>query len=357
MAVYLKKGNWYVDFWVQGRRRREKVGPSKKQALQVLNKRLIQVAENKFFDIKKDEKITFSDFAPIYMELYAKPNKKSWAQADNNILNRLLPPFGKKYLYEITPLMIERYKEERLKTVCKATINRELACMKVMYSKAVEWGKAAENPVKKVKLFRDNNQRVRFLTKDEIQTLLDNCSPKLRAIVEVALNTGMRKGEIQRLRWDDVDYLNEVITLNETKNGEKRYIPLNPNVRRAFNAIPRHPKSSLIFCNKRGQRFNFRKAFSTALINSKIVDFRFHDLRHTFASHLAMSGVDLNTIRELLGHKTLDMTLRYSHLSQSHKSKAVAILGLSLDTQQTPAPSKDSSEKTEASATPSSTTV
>ncbi|MFH1800589.1 MAG: tyrosine-type recombinase/integrase [Candidatus Omnitrophota bacterium] len=340
MGIYQRKNrgeDWYIDYYdAQGRRMRQKIGRSKKQAQAVLMKREVEVIENRHLDIKQLKKIRFKDFAGDYLELYAKPNKKSWEKTDKTILNRLMPPFGKRYLYEITPLMIERYREERLKTVCKATVNRELACLKVMYSKAVEWGKATENPVKKVKFFKEDNRRLRFLSKEEIQILLGHCSPKLRAIVEVALNTGMRKGEIQGLKWEDVDYVNEVIALMQTKNDEKRYCPLNLNIRKALASIKRHSESSYVFCGEDGKPFNFRKAFQTALKKSKIEDFRFHDLRHTFASHLAMSGVDLNTIRELLGHKSLEMTLRYSHLSQSHKNKAVALLGKNIVTNKSP---------------------
>ena len=113
----------------------------------------------------------------------------------------------------------------------------------------------------------------------------------------------------------------------DTKNGDKREIPINEIAKMALLRRLKHPESPYIFCDKNGKPFgNIRKSFFTALKKAGIINFRFHDFRHTFASHLVMSGVDLNTVRELLGHKSLAMTLRYAHLSQNHKRRAVDTL-------------------------------
>jgi len=138
-------------------------------------------------------------------------------------------------------------------------------------------------------------------------------------ILILALNTGMRKSEILWLKWHDIDFKREVIHLYDTKNAEKR--------------VPKHPSSPYIFCDKKGQSYgDIKKSFLTAIEKSGIIDFHFHDLRHTFASQLVMSGVDLNTVRELLGHKSLEMTLRYSHLSPDHKKRAVDVLSMRMGT-------------------------
>jgi integrase len=119
-----------------------------------------------------------------------------------------------------------------------------------------------------------------------------------------------------------------VIYLHVTKNGEKREVPINEQVKTELIRVRKHPQSEYIFCKKDGSPIgDIKKSFLTVMIKSGIKDFRFHDLRHTFASHLVMSGADLNTVRELLGHKSLTMTLRYSHLSPNHKQRAVDILG------------------------------
>jgi len=135
------------------------------------------------------------------------------------------------------------------------------------------------------------------------------------------------------LKWHDIDIKRNIIHLNKTKSGEKREVPMNTVAQKAIIGVLKHPDSQYIFCNKDGESYgDIKKSFLTSIKKSGIVDFHFHDLRHTFASQLVMSGVDLNTVRELLGHKSLEMTLRYSHLSPDHKKRAVDILGKRMDT-------------------------
>ena len=333
MKGVLQKGdNYYIDYRVNGRRKRTTIGPNRKLAEAVLQKRKVEIAENKYLDIKKDQRVKFKDFAHTYMENHAKPNKRSWKTTDEKYLRNLIPVFGEKYLYEIDSMIIERYKAKRKEKVSTATVNRELALLKCMFNRAIDWNIAIENPMRKVRLFKENNWRTRYLEKEDIAKLLNNCSPRLRAIVVVALNTGMRKSEIQNLKWKDIVFQKGYLMLHHTKNGEKRFVPLNHVTREALIAVRKHPESSYVFCDESGNPYNFRKSFETALRKSGIFDFRFHDLRHTFASHLVMSGVDLNTVRELLGHRSVNMTLRYSHLSPDHKTRAVEILGNKMDT-------------------------
>jgi len=348
MGVILKRDNWYIDYYCNGRRKREKIGTSKKLAEIVLKKRKVAIAEGKFLDIKKEQKIRFEDFASEYLELHSKLKKSYYT--DVKIIGLLVKYFSGKYLYEITSLDIEKFKSARANQVKKsklkdgkeqfiapATVNRSLAVLKSMFNRAIVWGKADNNPFKGVKLFKENNQRLRFLEKEEIGKLLENCYEHLKPIVIVALNTGMRKGEILGLRWRDIDIQRGIIHLLDTKNGEKREVPMNEIVQRTIIGVLKHPESQYIFCNNKGQPYgDIKKSFLTALGKSGIVNFHFHDLRHTFASQLVMSGVDLNTVRELLGHKSLEMTLRYSHLSPDHKKRAVDVLGKRLDTFWTP---------------------
>ncbi|MFH0732203.1 MAG: site-specific integrase [Candidatus Omnitrophota bacterium] len=337
MGKYKKGDDWYIDYYAYGKRKREKIGPSKALAENVLHKRKIEIAENKYLDIRKEQKIKFEDFTIEYFNLHCKPNNKSCMGFDRHNINALKKFFSGKHLYEITPLSVEKFKAERAQEVSAATVNRNLACLKSMFNRAIEWGKAKENPVKKVKLFRENNKRLRYLEKEEIVKLLANSNKHLRSIVVVALNTGMRKGEILGLKWQDVDFRRSIIFLLNTKNGEKREIPINEQVKTALIRVRKHPESPYIFCKADGTHYgNVRKSFFTAVKKSGIINFRFHDLRHTFASQLVMSGIDLNTVRELMGHKSLQMTLRYSHLSPDHKKRAVDILSKRMDTIWTP---------------------
>ncbi len=339
MGIYFKKGNWFIDYRVNGRRKREKVGTSRALAEFALKKRTIEIAENKFLDVRRENKIKFEDLARDFINLYSKLNKKSW-QSDVFNIRALCKVFKGRLFQEITPFEIEKYKSERLQSVGPATVNRELATLKTIFSTAIAWGKTDVNPARTVKNLKEPHGRLRFLEKEEIGTLLAHCSGMLKPVVIVALHTGMRRGEILGLKWQDIDFRRNIITLLDTKNGERRDLPMNEQVKTAFMRVKKHPESPYVFCNKDGNPFrSLRKSFFTALKKSGIINFRFHDLRHTFASQLVMSGVDINTVRELLGHKDIRMTLRYSHLSSAHKQRAVDILGKSMDTVSLPAPS------------------
>ncbi len=327
MGVYQRGRIYYIDFYWQGKRYQQAIGPDRKLAEMVLQKRRLEIREGKYLDIKKEQKIKFEDFADEYLEIHCKPNNKSWRKSDQPILSGLKKHFSGKYLHEIMPQDIEQYRIERIKEVTKSTMNRVLNTLSSMYNRAIEWGKATSNPVAKVKLFKVPTKRIRYLEREEIEKLLANCCEHLKPIVTVALHTGMRKGEILGLRWHDIDIKLNIIHLLETKNGEKREVPMNTVVQKTIIGVLKNPESQYVFCNKDGKPYgNVRKSFFTACSKAGIINFRFHDLRHTFASQLVMSGVDLNTVRELLGHKSITMTLRYSHLSPDHKKRAVDVL-------------------------------
>ena len=214
-----------------------------------------------------------------------------------------------------------------------ATINRLLATIKHMFTKAVEWEMVEEDVLKrvrKVKQLKENNRRLRYLSVEECQALLEGCDAYLQPIVTVALNTGMRRGELMHLKWENIDLKHGFILLEQqdTKNGERREIPINATVRSALQGLPRRLDDGYIFSNPETKQpyKTLSSVFRRACKKARIQDFHFHDLRHTFASHLVMAGIDLATVKELLGHRDITMTLRYSHLSPSHKVSAVDIL-------------------------------
>lgn len=328
MSIYQRGENWYIDFVFKGQRVRESIGPSRKDAEKVIAKRKTEIVENKYLDIRKDpDPVRFHDFAKEYLQ-WAKANKKLSSYARDLYTMRTFDrEFAGKTIQEITTWQIEKYKSKRKELYKPASVNRELALLKHMFTKAIEWKKVKEDPAKKVKLFRGKFERVRYLMPDEVQTVLSNCEDFLRPIVTVAVHTGMRKGELMNLKWNQVNFNQGIISLFETKNHKRRDIEMNETVRTALLQL--EPKGDLLFTNGDGRRISFQKvfrAFREALEKSKIEDFRFHDLRHTFASNLVMAGEDLNTVRELLGHKDMSMTLRYAHLGPKFKKRAVNVL-------------------------------
>jgi len=213
-----------------------------------------------------------------------------------------------------------------------ATVNLYLAALAHTFTIAVkEWGWLDDSPMRKVTKPRKPRGRVRYLSDEERQRLLEACkvsrNSSLYTVVVLALSTGARKMEILSLRWSDVDLQCQVITLHETKNGERRVLPLTGHALEliAIHAKNRRTETELVFPRGTGtQPMCIRAAGEYAVKRADIPDFRFHDLRHSAASYLAMNGASLMEIAAVLGHKTLVMVERYAHLSEAHTAGVVA---------------------------------
>jgi integrase len=337
VGVFSRQGNWWIDYYVDGRRRRKKIGTDKKLAEIVLARRKVEIAENRYLDKRETPRTTFSEMAKKYLA-WSKANKRSWDR-DKDSLKPLKKAFGGKLLADISVESIEDYKAGRRAAVSAATTNRELALLKHLFSKAVEWGRATVNPARNVKLLREDNIRVRYLSSEEEAKLINKCAKHLRPMVTVALNTGMRQGEVLALRWDQIDLANGLILLDtSTKSGKRREIPINATLRATLERHPRHIRSPYVFCKPSGEPFgSVKKAFSGACGRAKLEGVVFHTLRHTFCSRLVMAGVDLVTVKELLGHSSLAMVLRYAHLSPGHRKAAVDRLDSFTDESEEPA--------------------
>lgn len=337
-GLYLRGKTWWIRYaGLDGRIIRESAKTtSKREAEYLLACRRKSVKEGKEPEVKRIKKFFFQQLTIHYLE-WAKrqkafPKKKL-------VINQLLNEFGNVPLRSFTTMIVENYQTKMLnRGNANATANRHLATLKHVFTKAVEWEMVDDDILKKVrrvKLLPENNRRLRFLSKEECQTLINACCPHLKPIVVTALNTGMRKGEILSLEWEkNVDLKHGFILLDVTKNGERKEVPINQTLRDTLKKLRRRLDSPYVFTDNKGKRFQeVKRSFKSALRKAGIKDFRFHDLRHTFASHLVMGGVDITTIKELLGHKSITMTLRYSHLAPSHKMKAVDILDNAIGTQ------------------------
>ena len=328
MGVFKKGDNWYIDYYVKGRRKRKKIGHSKKLALQALKNVQIKIAKGEYLGIYDEKKTLFDKYTEQYLA-YSKTNK-SWStynRQDRISVARLKPYFKDKYIYEITPQMIERYKSKRLETVSPASVNRELSTLKNMYTMAIKWGYAKTNPVKEVKLLKEPPGRLRYLKTEVVKALFVSCSDHIGPIIVTALNTGMRKSELQHLKWANVDFRNQKIAVINAKNNESRIIPINKTLYNELHPLSKSSKGEYIFSDRNGRPYgDIKKSFLKALEKAKINDFRFHDLRHTFGSYLVMQGVDLKTVQQIMGHKDIRTTMRYAHLSPEYVQKAVETL-------------------------------
>jgi len=299
----------------------------------LLIQRRNDIREGKEPEIKRIVNHSFKELSEEY---------EKWAERQRSfkskkfLIDQLVEAFGPIPLRRFNPMLLEQYQSERLQKGNKpATANRLLATIKHMFTKAVEWEMVEEatlKRVRKVKFLEENNRRLRFLSIEECQALINACDSHLKPIVICAIHTGMRKGEILALVWDRVDLKHGFILLDCTKNGERREIPIDATLRETLLELsqgtkerPRRIDIPFVFYDPaNGKAYkDVKRSFHSACRRAKITDFHFHDIRHTFASHLVMTGHDLTTVKELLGHKTLTMTLRYAHLAPSHKVKAV----------------------------------
>ncbi|MEO5359189.1 MAG: site-specific integrase [Nitrospirota bacterium] len=323
---------WIRYAGLDGKTVYESTGSAKfKEAEVILLNRKNAIKEGKQPEqVKKIRNYTFKELAERYL-LWIEGRQKS-AQVKGYIIGQLNKIFGALPLRRFNTNVVEQLQTDNINRGVKAsTNNKALNVLKHMFTKAAEWDMVETDISKrihKVKLLRDTSRRLRYLSQEECQELLNNCDSHLYPIVITALNSGMRRGEILSLRWENIDLKHGFILLDITKNGERREIPINNTLRETLQGIERRLDIPFVFYSQNtGKPYqSVKKSFNTACRKSGIKDFHFHDLRHTFASHLVMAGVDITTVKELLGHKTLTMTLRYSHLAPAHKVKAVDIL-------------------------------
>jgi len=307
-------------------------------------------------DAKKPKTYTLGEFIEQEYRPWASANLKWGDGAADRILS-VFEEFADKPLTEINAWIIEKWRAKRIKEgISPNTCNRDLATLKSALKRAQNWKMIDADALVTVKQARVDSTRVRYLSDAEEKRLRDALAARddearaarLRAnqwraergrellpsvfytdhltpAVLLSLNTGLRRGELTALDWADIDDRTRVLTVRAAaaKSGTMRRVPLNDE---AVDVLKRWRKQT----GRTGRVFAFKdakKSWAPLLAAAKIADFRWHDLRHSFASKLVMAGVNLNAVRELLGHADLKMTLRYAHLAPSHLADAVARLG------------------------------
>jgi integrase len=356
-----------MSFYFEYRRgRRLKLGPSDIGADQARDLAVSYMgAVSRGEDPRKAQRAKDAPrFIDFVNHIYS-PWASTHLRTSKKVLERLrsnAKKFHAKQLSEISPEGFEQWRAQRLKAGRKrTTVNRDLDDVRGVLSKALEWGYIKQNPLAETKKLKtDKSGTVRFLRREEEASLLRHLEAReerlrirrkqhnvwrnqrghaalppidtdfadhLKPMMLVALHTGLRQGELFDLLWSDIDLSQKLLSVRGevSKNLQTRHVPLNVTV---LDVLQRwqsqSTRSGLVFPGKNGKRFdNIRTAWKSALKAASVQNFRWHDLRHTFASRLVMGGVDLNTVRELLGHADYQMTLRYAHLAPEHKAAAV----------------------------------
>jgi site-specific recombinase XerD len=242
-------------------------------------------------------------------------------ETDQLRLKTLLAEFGRRPVCEITPADIDEFLAKLVEDGrTTATANRYLSLLSSIFSLAVRNGRIESNPCKRVQRFKENPGRVRFLSEQEeaaLRAAIQRLCPDRESELDLALHTGLRRGEQFGLRRDGVDLDRSVLTVHG-KTG-RRYVPINSVARAALEKLLASHDGEFVCRDKASGRRDWRRWFERCVRSAGIGDFHWHDLRHTFASRLVMDGVDIRSVQELLGHKSIIMTTRYAHLSPAHQ--------------------------------------
>ncbi len=300
-----------------------------------------QFVDESHFPDQNAKQISFFKMCDEYLEKHAKVNKRSW-DADACIIGKLKDHFGDIQLGTIRPQDIEGFKAKRLKCtkgkdeekrpIKPATINRELTVLKTIFNKAILWGYADRNPMRGVRLFKEEFIPIKILSREERKKLLEASPDFLKPILVTALKTGMRHGEIRGLRWEEVDLENGIISVTHTKSKKLREIPIHPELSEMLAALPN--RSAYVFCDEGGEKLKqdgiIRHAFDQLKKQCGMPDLTFHALRHNFASELISKGADIRTVQEYMGHSSLRMLQRYAHMNKGIWRSTIQLLGSDL---------------------------
>jgi integrase len=336
MGLYKRGTIWWLSFVDKGRR----LSTSTKQTDRRLAERWAAsyraaVHEDRFLPQPKDA--TVGEILERYLEVHLKPKNTANYSNSRYKVRQILGKVPAGAPVSGLRAMADEYRAWRTqcrtrgksdKTVAAATVNRELSILKAATRKALQWGLISSDPLAGFKLAKLSNARVRYIEDEEFERLVNAAHPGLVPIVLIARHTGMRQSEILNLEWSDVDLRRGWTQIRHSKNGEGRFVPLSSELVEMLAATPLSERTGFIF-QRHGARMKrdgwLRAQFTKAVRRAGLIDFHFHDLRHCWASHAAMRGADPQTMAAILGHKTLRMTQRYSHLSSTHLKASIEL--------------------------------
>ncbi len=337
MGLYRRGQTWWMKFTVNGETiRRSTETKEKRLAEKIYCKVITQVTEGKWFNLPFGSDKALSELLEKYLREHSERNKAlSSFTRDKSLSAHLLRSLNNPYVTDLRTRDLYEYKvRRRNEGASPKTVNEELQLLHHAYNLAIrEWEWLDVNPVSKVSREKVYNERERWLSFDEEERLLRECPKWLREVVVFAINTGLRRGEILNLRWDKVDLFRRIILIFEQKNRGKDTLPLNST---ALDVLTerykvKSTKTEYVFYSLDETQLdgsNVRRGFLQAMKKALIVDFRFHDLRHTFATRLVQAGVDLYKVQRLMRHKSPQMTQRYAHHYPESLRDGVEVLDL-----------------------------
>jgi integrase len=364
---------YWIEYYFNGRRKRERIGPNKAAAEQRLREVLKLRAEERYIDKDPAVRIALGGLCEWYLNLPEVKSKDSYSRDQDfiNHLKRILRETTK--IKDLTPGRLESYQQQRLQeksprrfqerfpgpeetkdhpetdtyeeapkpekaNTSPAEVNRETACPKSILNRAVRHGKLQHNPLSNLKRLPENNVRMRILTQNEYEELVQACPKYLKPVVLMAYHMGLRKAEILGLTWPEVDLRKGFIRLppERTKTNQARVIPIHPMVKAALEGFPRGLHTDRVFLMNGAPFDDFKKSFRSACVKAGISDFTFHDLRHCALNNLRLAGNDYFKIMAISGHKTMSCFKRYNLVTEEElnriKWSSTGVISGSVDT-------------------------
>jgi site-specific recombinase XerD len=340
MAVRKRSGVWYYDFMINYVRYKKAVpeARTKSQAEHAESQARLEVFQGKYGRPVGDS--VFIEFAEKVWLPWSRENKLTYKD-DEYFIQPFREFFGKKTFAEISPLLIEKYKYVRSNGISKrkmkrskATVNRELSALSKIFELAILERITMENPVRLVKKFKEDNERIRYFKPDEeegLEEAIDFAPSYLKSFVLLTRHTGMRSGEALSLKIEQVDLQSRTILLTRTKGGKSRRVPLNEIAYETVTSLIAGAEAKgtdyLFFNPRTGRPYKYlRRSFLSLMKQAGIADFKRHDLRHDAATNMVESGASLIEVRDILGHSDIRMTQRYAHAKEQGVHQAVARL-------------------------------
>jgi integrase len=338
-SIYRKKGNdvWYYCITYRGKKYQGCTKTTDKQSARL-------IAEAKQTDIAREKndlpalKKTVVNFPTVWQEYYSSlSNESATLRSKGGAAKHFLPIFENKSIISISQMDIENYRLQRKletvelpknagkreKDISFRAVNLELTTLSHFFNFCIKKGYLDKNPCTGIKKLNELS-RLKTLSDEDINKLISGSTNKLtRDLITFLIYTGCRKGEALNLKWDDVDLKNDVIAVKGTKTKYDRYIPISKPLKAILDGIEKSQDVLYVFNNNGAKIGDFKRSFHTACRNAGLKDLRIHDLRHVFASKMVMNGTSLYITGELLGHRTTQMTKRYSHLAPDTLKKAV----------------------------------
>jgi integrase len=339
---------WCISYvGLDGKRHRDKTtAATKAEAEAILRKKMSEVTKAKLTDAHTLEAAKPKPFKEFLIKEYLPhcqaTHTPSTYYGDRSCAKSSLPYFGALSLRSITPGTIQRFIDQQAgreigpakkkRKIRPATVNRLFMFVSGVLAEAVRRGYIDRNPASRIPQLPEHNDKLRWLTDAEEERLLAFAPDYIKPLILTAIHTGMRKGEVLRLKRADLDFEQRLLQVTQAKNHRVRYIPMNDTLMELLRSIPafvgKNGPSPYVFTNpETGVGFtNIDHGYREAVRKAGLTGVNFHTLRHTFASRLVQAGVPLNTVRELLGHGTMQVTMRYAHLAPNNLHEAVAVL-------------------------------